>query len=109
MTRLEVRCCCNAGQLLGTLPVLEKDVKNGAEIPFLVMQPRTDFITRATRIGSPAHARLTVAPFGAVRSPTGSLFEAERTSYLALKSNHHPIEVLRRIPGFIEAKERING
>ena len=75
--RMELRCCCNAGLLLGSV-----------EVP---LQAAID--GRITY-------ELVSAPFESVNLDVAPLYSFGRAPRLAVKSMDHPIEVLRRIPSF---------
>jgi hypothetical protein len=96
--RAEVRCCCDPGQLLGTIDVDVPYLYEGQVFRFFVgpsvslrpyWEQRDDDLT------------LTVARVQGRVLGTGEVLDG-----LAIKSNDTPIEKLRRINGFQEAKER---
>jgi hypothetical protein len=105
--RAEVRCCCDPGQLLGTIDVDVPYLYEGQVFRFFVgpsvslrpyWEQRDDdlFITEAGE-----QLTLTVARVQGRVLGTGEVLDG-----LAIKSNDTPIEKLRRINGFQEAKER---
>lgn len=97
MRRVEVRCCCSPLKLLGTLPLPDKVQAH----TYAVMQPKTtDFLRVAARGVRPQTVTLQLVQWAA---PDGK-FRMVPQGY-ALKADGIPIEVLRRIPGFIEADE----
>ena len=83
--RMEVRCCCDAGKLLGTVPV-SREYKPGDHVNFLYQV-------------TPQPLMLTL--------PVGQCFVQESPNVsrqkAAIKSMDTPIETLRKIPGFEEA------
>jgi hypothetical protein len=87
MKRLDVRCCCNPGLLLGTLPAPSRE--DATEVTFAV---------RRARDGAPQYVTLTVAK---VAEPWGVDFLPRYS--LAYKDNGLPIETLRLTEGFEEA------
>jgi hypothetical protein len=100
MKRMEVRCCCSPRKLLGTLPVPDL-TDAGTSVEFSVMQPRVNFnhwrdesVTRA-----PANRHLTLQAENFQASDGDQMVAG-----IALKAEGVPVETLRRIPGFIEAK-----
>jgi hypothetical protein len=91
--KIEVRCCCQPQKLLGWLPVDPKDVRRGAVIKFII-PPFATF---------PADETVTVTPLARVALPVEHFHPGGFASYYpALKSEETPIEVLGRIPGFVE-------
>lgn len=104
MIRMDIRCCCTPGKLLGSVPVRDETTV-GEKIKFLVTKPSVRFDPLAfqhTRF-DPTHVTLEVAEFGEVID--GSIGNPGRLRKgLALKSGELPIEVLSRIPGFIPAE-----
>lgn len=98
MRRVEVRCCCNASQLLGTLPFPD----NGEEFAYPLVQPKTTDFLRAARRGVSLD-KLTLR-LSRYCVDDGTRFEQG----WALKADGIPIETLRRIPGFIEAHTRLS-
>lgn len=89
MRRVEVRCCCVPSKLLGSLPVMDRDLVLGRRIEFVVLQ----------RFGEPRLPRVSLE----IATWESGVGRVELAGGLAIKSNDVPIEVLRRIPGFIEA------
>ena len=78
MPRMNIRCCCNPGKLLGSV-----EVPTGAERQRYVAFPINDF--------------------GNVRLEVGLCHHAGRKEF-ALKSMDLGMDVLRSIPSFKEAK-----
>jgi len=96
MRRVEVRCCCSPLKLLGTLPMPE----NATRFNFVVMPPAS---MMAPPLGR--YMRAQKAPAYQYLTLEFSEWFAGSMSGYALKADGVPIETLRRIPGFIEAKE----
>ncbi len=100
MRRVEVRCCCSAAKLLGTLP-LPDHVYSWA---FPVMQERNANFSRAAARG----LQIDKVVLELVRWKH-DVMDGDATTPRtiaggeALKADGIPIETLRRIPGFIEA------
>ncbi len=93
MKRVEVRCCCTPRKLLGTLPVGDAELSVGATIMFgrvpLKLKRWSERVGEVVEIDGP------------------SLFEfatREIAGGVAFKADGLPIEILRTIPEFIEAK-----
>lgn len=86
MRLLEVRCCCQPTKLLGWLPVLEgvrayrRTISKMSDVP---MPKKAEFI----------HVHLPV-----------QIIEIWGERYHALSSDETPIETLRMLPDFVEAK-----
>lgn len=100
MKRMEVRCCCTPKKLLGTLPVPDL-TSEGTSVDFALMQPRINFNhwrgEKAARASANRRLTLQAQSFQAVEGET-------MLAGIALKAEGVPIETLRLIPGFIEAK-----
>lgn len=97
MRRLDVRCCCDAGKLLGYLDVKDEDAS-----PWRVL--------RFARYASPFSDSVAVSSPDAVDVQIVTLEVADcwlpgRDRFLAVKSNDTPIEVLRELPNFTEATD----
>ncbi len=98
MKRVEVRCCCQPRKLLGTLPVGDAELRIGATLMFGRIPLKLERWAHIVEV-SPDLLRDAASP---------SLFEYLRQSRaggVAFKADGLPIEVLRTIPEFIEAKE----
>lgn len=78
--RVEVRCCCDAGKLLGTCLVPELAMVN----------THIRFMGELGQSAAPLDLKVVVVCMGGRR-------------YLALKSMDKPIEQLRTLPGWKEA------
>lgn len=95
--RLNVRCCCKPSKILGTLP------DPGPDSPGIMIRLAPDlFETLVTPENDPYLS-------GLVPLPIDTYCEYEKTGEIrerSFKSNDYPIEVLRQIPGFEEAKRR---
>lgn len=96
---MEVRCCCQPQKLLGWLPVPD-GTRRGSHVRFAVRQD-LELVT------APGHAapvntsvELPVETFGTYDA------SGERVKHIALKSEETPIDVLRRIRGFVENTDR---
>lgn len=92
--QIEVRCCCQPQKLLGWLPVPD-GVGAGDTVHFVVSRPRWRL---ASREAEPVFEMADV-----ITLPVAILDENGRSS-LALKSEETPVERLRQIPGFVEAR-----
>lgn len=99
MRRVEVRCCCNAAKLLGTLPLPD----NARTWAFPVMrESNANFVRAAARGPLVDKVILELAPWrDELIDPVTQRFTVIGGE--ALKADGIPIETLRRIPGFIEA------
>lgn len=105
---LQVRCCCQPKRLLGYLPVDVDKALEGAHIKFALNPPsggEERFVRAIERwsdqaafLEFPVYVALPIARFGSYDEASGGPFWR-----LAIKSEETPLEVLRRIPGFIEA------
>lgn len=73
---MEVRCCCDAGKLLGWLPT-----PKALSVMYPIPDEILTFETETVHLGFGQH------------------------HYVALKSNDYPIEKLRQIREFVEANE----
>ncbi len=93
MQRVEVRCCCDAGKLLGWIELPEHCLYAGNALTFPINGQRTVHLELA-KVSIPP-------PFDVVLSLASS-DEIMPTSHLAIKNHDLPIEVLRQIPGFEE-------
>lgn len=104
MIRMDIRCCCTPGKLLGSVPVPDATFV-GESIKFWVTKPsvRFDPAARKHAFSEPSHVTLEVAKFGEVVEGAPGDYGRFRTS-IALKSGELPLEVLSRIPGFIPAE-----
>lgn len=93
--RIEVRCCCNPVKLVGWIDI---DAENKSYISIAVY-PETDTISilmdADLNISMPRQIDLRMEMY---KPEDGS------EPYLALKAEDIPIETLRKIPGFIEAR-----
>jgi hypothetical protein len=95
---LEVRCCCRPENLLGWLPVPERDVWNGARVAFRIparVESRREQGIITVSAYRAEHIWLTVAHY---QCSAGGPFRG----HLAFKSDDTPLETLRRLPGFVE-------
>lgn len=81
---MEVRCCCDAGKLIGWLPDLRRAYERFV---------RFDIVTAERELKTIA---LEIADIHTSADPEG---------HLAYKSRDYPIEWLRTIEGFVEANE----
>lgn len=98
-TRVEVRCCCRPKKLLGWLEVDAAMVVAGRKINFAVERQALEF-------GKPAAHQLG-AGVSRITLDVAPIVDYASADYphLALKSNDTPIEVLRRVVGFVENHE----
>jgi hypothetical protein len=103
---MEVRCCCEANKLIGTLPVPDA-ARLGQTINFPVMKERTRVASAAVLRRPPSKPQSISMPIHAiVYFPTLS---DRGDAYAALAADGVAIEVLRRVPGFIEAVAATGG
>lgn len=98
MKRIDIRCCCAPGKLLGSLPVRD-DTRAGEVVRFVVMKPRTYAAPDRNRVAAQSvpEVSLTVEAFT-------DLSGAHPKFGIALKAEGVTVETLRRIPGFIEER-----
>lgn len=116
--KVEVRCCCDPGKLLGWIELKVPALREGDVFKFpLSDAPRSteELVLGVARFQQPMEQgpealSLPVAHFTVYQPARGFGFFGALlgdTRYLerglALKSNDAPIETLRRIPGFVEA------
>lgn len=88
MKVLPINCCCDAGKLIGFVPVPDDKV-NGAGCDVQLLPDLTLPVS-------------VVTPNLMKRRKYGDLNLGEIMPYVAVKSMDTPIEKLRTIPGFIE-------
>jgi hypothetical protein len=93
-TLLEVRCCCHPGKLLGWIDVDASRAYAGAMIKFAIPH-------RPPVFGIPAGAQLDTGR--STITLTVAWLATGDSQQLAVKSNDHPLDLLRRIPAFREA------
>lgn len=96
MNRMEVRCCCQATKVLGTLPVQASDSAEGSLRLYPVGLPSSLYQPDAKPAKNPETIDFRVSRW----------FEDDGRGFhtgLALKHENVTIETLRRIPGFEEA------
>jgi hypothetical protein len=101
---VEVRCCCDC-RLLGHVDIAgwpRGTIWPGAKVRFLAPAgPRY--------VGESPHARICDPPVylelseEVVELEVGIVHDDYGDRFPALKSNHYPLETLRRIPTFVEA------
>lgn len=89
---LEVRCCCEPEKLLGWITIDTKLAMDG--FGFKVAR-----VNRPLVVGTPASEQIRRVEDGVVLT-VGLLSTDDEPPYLAVKSNHHPVEVLRELAGF---------
>lgn len=98
--RVEVRCCCRPDTLLGWLPVRDDQVWEGSRVRFEVKPATVEYhASEHGPVDVVRHARQVVTLPIAWWS-SGILFDG----HLALKSEETPLETLRQIRGFVEAR-----
>jgi len=97
LRRVEVRCCCRPEKLLGWLPVDEARIFVGSRVKFLIAPART-FKELGLESVSGFEVEVLTLPI------LEAVMPGELVGHPALKSEETPIEVLRRIPGFVENK-----
>lgn len=94
-TKLEVRCCCDAGKLLGWLrvpPSFDPGKQRDITVPLL---PGRLYL----RVNAPC----AVARPKDVTLPIGIYWPGGGEAYPAISSDGVPVSVLRRVYGFEEA------
>lgn len=92
MKLMEVRCCCQPQKLLGYLPVIEGQTRMRYVLRPTEPDDGQRFQQIELRLGAFNDARMNEAG------------DVVRDTHLALKAEDIPIEVLRRIPSFVEAR-----
>jgi hypothetical protein len=103
--RVEIRCCCDPGRLLGTVEVDVPYLYEGQAIRFYARRAISLKPWWEQRDGDlfvehlPERLELPVARVEGYARGSG-----EYLNGLAVKSNDTPIETLRRIAGFQEAR-----
>ncbi len=93
---MEVRCCCQPMKLLGYLPVPPSRAA-GDTVTF-VIRP----VVHCSPFGVAGGECAQVCRAETVALPVARFQSRVGERHLALKSEETPIEVLRRIPGFVE-------
>jgi hypothetical protein len=100
--RVEIRCCCDPGRLLGWVELPAEHIREG-DVYTLSLRPDPFPIVSPKQVDVIATADLLELPvafwYQRVESLEGT---ASRIGGLALKSNDTPIETLRRVRGFQE-------
>lgn len=91
--RAEIRCCCNPGKLIGTVPIHEP-LQLGRSVTFALISERRAGHLMLSTVHTPRLETLTLE-VGKVQRRADGL-----DARLALKSNDIPEEQFRRIPGF---------
>lgn len=113
--RVEVRCCCNPGKLLGWIDLAgRQQIAEGDRFSFMLQpvkdqSPYAEAVFRASAIYGLGRDSLTLdVAFWYDRQEipdgNGGMLIANAQEGLALISNDTPIETLRRIIGFQEAE-----
>lgn len=97
--KLEVRCCCQPTKLLGWLPVRD-EVHDGDRIDFAVSTSWS--ILSSQDIPRPCVDKITLQ--AATYWERFDIEGAPAEAHLALKSEETPVERLRLIRGFEEAR-----
>lgn len=114
--RVEVRCCCDPGRLLGWIEIPgQQHIAEGDRFSFLLQPakdqtPYAEACFRASALYGIGRDALTLdVAFWYDRQElpdgNGGVVIANAREGLALRSNDTPIEKLRRIIGFEEASE----
>jgi hypothetical protein len=94
---LEVRCCCDARIMLGTLDIDSRKAHPGRRIRYVV------FERPAMTLIDAEYANL-AEPLRTVEVEVAELVGGPGVDgMIAIKTNHTPIEDLRLLPGFKEA------
>lgn len=104
MKELEVRCCCDAGKLLGYLPVRDELLEAGLRFTARLPPTRAPVLSGCA-VRAAIQEESMVTSGDAIALSIGQVFANNREYKLAVKSNDYPIETLRRIPGFREPTE----
>lgn len=105
--RAEIRCCCDPGKLLGTVEVPADRFYEGAVLRFTLRNDQKDWLKEPEApkpLLDQGTIALPVASFGIGRGGILTVGETAWEQGLAIKSNDTPIETLRRIPSFKEAR-----
>ncbi len=94
---MEVRCCCNPKKLMGWLPV----DRIGARVDYHIIEQGFSWRDVSLEGALFSEPKITI-----VSLPVQTFIDPESGNppKLALKSEETPIETLRKIRGFIEAK-----
>lgn len=94
---MEVRCCCDS-RLLGWVDV--PDINADGWVFALAPEVRAWHNTPGSTV---AHdIKMLRLPIDTVTIVDNSVEPRYRVKYRALKSEHAPLDLLRRIPGFVE-------
>lgn len=105
IVRAEIRCCCDPGKLLGTVPVPADSVIPGAVFLFR-LSPVGEQSSLLDDVAIKISGETLELPLEEYRTvvdhPDGR--HPDIVFGLAIKSNDTPIETLRRISGFVEAE-----
>jgi hypothetical protein len=106
MIRVEIRCCCEPGRLLGFVTVDRDRIYEGLTLSFVlraVASLKPYWLQRdgdLFELTPTEKLQLSVSRLSGIDLRTGELLNGR----LAIKSNDTPIKQLRRIAGFEEAQ-----
>lgn len=100
MIELQVRCCCNAGKLLGFLPVHDSLVQLDRRFTLRLKPILSDSVEAAMGLARAAPSM--TADSEAITLSIGQVYANNSEYKLAIKSNDYPMETLHRLIGFRE-------
>jgi hypothetical protein len=104
IAQLQVRCCCDPAKLLGWVTVDASQVYEGNRIQFLL---RTEY-TLVRLAGNDLYIRQPAVLELEVASWESGCEFGTFTGGLALRSDDTPLELLRRIPSWVEAPDTLH-
>lgn len=108
---LPVHCCCDPKVRLGWIPVPTRSQHVGERLHFIIRREGAQLTGFAPLRGD--YGTVEHRPAEVIDTEVGELFTPpenvtvdtpiyEWTRTLAVKSNHHPIETWRKVPGFVD-------
>lgn len=100
---LPVHCCCEPGKRLGYLPVREDDLRGDGRGRFVAFAPMLPFVFVGLDSGAASPVADRLMP-DAVRLRLRLLKVNTGLAIAALDSGHQPLDVLRTLPGWIDAR-----
>lgn len=95
--RVQIRCCCNADKLMGTV-LTERKPRVGDVMAFILYEDPLPYIREGRLLADCPTLEVVHLPVGLYREPHSD------TTYFALKSEEIPLEKLKKIKTF-EAAE----
>lgn len=97
--RINIRCCCTPGLVLGTVDVADALVRDNQRIAF----PLTDGSRLTLEVRIAWHGTILPPEMRANMDPAAlALVKVDHRRELALHSNDTPLERVRLIPSFVE-------